>query len=63
LIRAVNRRRRAFRVDLGQRRLGVGDAEQVIEQQHILRIGIRDLFSHPGAGGFAVQVSHAAGCP
>ena len=51
------------RVDLGQRHLGVGDAQQIIKQQQILRVGIRDLFPHPGAGGFAVQVSHAAARP
>ena len=34
------------RVDLGQRHIGVGDAEQIIKQQHILRVGIRDLFPH-----------------
>ena len=30
-----------IRVDLGQRHVGVGDAEQIIEQQQILRVGIR----------------------
>ena len=29
-----------IRVDLGQRHVGVGDAQQIIEQQQILRVGV-----------------------
>ena len=43
------------RVDLGQRHVGVGDAQQIIEQQQILRVGIGDLFPDPGPGGFGRQ--------
>ena len=52
-----------IRVDLGQRHIGVGDAEQIIEQQQILRVGIRKLFPDPGAGGWVVEVGHAASPP
>ena len=45
------------RVDLGQRHLGVGDAQQVIKQQQILRVGIGNPCPHLRAGGFAVQIS------
>ncbi len=48
---------------LGQRHIGVGDAEQIIQQQQILRVGIRNLLPHFRAGGFAVEVGHAAGRP
>ena len=51
------------RVDLWQRHLGVGDTEQIIEQQQILRVGIRNLLPGPGAGGVAVQVGHAGARP
>ena len=60
LISAVNRRRRASGSICGQRHIGVGDAEQIIQQQQILRVGIRKSFAHPRAGGFAVEVGHAA---
>ena len=63
LISAVNRRRRASGSICGQRHLGVGDAQQIIEQQQILRVGIGDLFPDPGAGGFAVEVGHAGARP
>ena len=52
-----------IRVDLGQLHIGVGDAEQIIEQQQILRVGIRNLFADPRAGGSAVEVSHAGARP
>ena len=45
-----------IRIDLGQRHLGVGDAQQVIEQQQILRVCIRHAFANPGPRGFALQV-------
>ncbi len=51
------------RIDLGQCHFGVGDAEQIIEQQQILRVGVRDLFSRLRAGGVAVEVGHAAARP
>ncbi len=64
LISAVNRRRRRIRVDLGQRHLRVGDAEQIIKQQQILRVGIGgDTRPQPRAGSFTLEVSHAAGRP
>ena len=52
-----------IRVDLGQRHIGVGDAEQIIKQQQILRVGIGHTSAQPGAGGFAVEVSHAGARP
>jgi hypothetical protein len=51
-----------IRIDLGQLHLGIGDAQQVIEQHQVLGLGI----GHPGpylrAGGWAVQITHAGGC-
>ena len=38
-----------IRVDLGQRHLGVGDAQQIIQQQQILRVGIRHVARGPGS--------------
>ncbi len=53
-----------IRVDLGQCRIGVGDAEQIIEQQQILRVGVGTYISpQPRAGGVAVEVSHTAARP
>ena len=52
-----------IRVDRGQRHIGVGDAQQIIQQQQILRVGIRKLFPELRAGGFAVQVGHAHAGP
>ncbi len=52
-----------IRIDLWQRHVGVGDAEQIDEQQQILRIGIGHISPHPCAGGFAVQVGHTAARP
>ena len=40
-----------IRIDRGQRHVGVGDAQQIIEQQQILRVGIRDSFPDPGPRG------------
>ena len=48
-----------IRIDGGQRHLGVGDAEQIIKQQQILRVGVGYLFPNPSAGGVAVQGGHA----
>ena len=39
-----------IRVDLGQRHIRVGDAQQIIKQQQILRVGIRKVFPDPGRG-------------
>ena len=52
-----------IRIDLGQRHIGVGDAEQIIQQQQILRVGIGHIRPQPGAGGFAVEVGHTAARP
>ena len=51
-----------IRVDLGQWHIGVGDAQQVIQQQQILRVGIRKSFADPLAGGVAVEVRRCR-CP
>ncbi len=40
LISAVNRRRRASGSIWGSATSGVGDAEQIVEQQQILRVGV-----------------------
>ena len=63
LTSAVNRRRRASGSIGGQRHIGVGDAQQIIEQQQILRVGIRKLFPDLRAGGLAVEVGHAHAGP
>jgi hypothetical protein len=52
-----------IRVASGQRHLWVGDAELVIKQQQILRVGTPALFAGPIAGGLAVQVGNAAARP
>ena len=52
-----------IRIDLRQRHIGVGDAEQIIQQQQILRVGTGQVSPQPGAGGVAVDVGHADGRP
>ena len=41
----------------------IGDAQQVIEEQHVLGVGIRHPGAHSVTGGRAVQATHAGGCP
>ena len=50
LISAVNRRRRASGSICGQRHIGVGDAQQIVEQQQILRVGIGNVGPAPARG-------------
>ena len=53
-----------IRVDGGQWHVGVGDAEQIIEQQQILRVDIGTyICPQLRAGGVAVEVSHTAARP
>ena len=52
-----------LRVDWGQRHIGVGDAEQVIEQQQILRIGVVKSRPQLNPCGFAIKVGHAGARP
>ena len=37
-------------IDLRRRYLGVGDAQQIVEEQQVLRVGTGDLFAHPARG-------------
>jgi hypothetical protein len=46
-----------IRVDLGQRHIGVGDAEQIIKQQQILRVGVGHTCPHLCACGGALELS------
>ena len=50
-------------IDRRKSNLGIGDAQQVIEEQHVLGVGIRDPRAHSVTSGRAVQIAHADGCP
>ncbi len=59
LTSAVNRRRRASRSIWGGAH--VGDPEQVVEQKHVLRVGVGgDIGSQSSASGVTVEVSRSA---
>ena len=49
------------RADLGGRRVGVSDAHQVIEQQHIVIGGIGDLVAHLCARRLIVELGYSGG--
>ena len=50
-------------IDLGQLHLGIGDAQQVIEQQQILGVCIRHPRAHPVTSSRGIQATHTEGCP
>ena len=51
-----------IRIDLGQLHLGISDAHQVIEEHHVLRVGIGDFGPHLDPGSRGVQITHPGGC-
>ena len=52
-----------IRIDLGQRHIGVGDAQQIIKQQQIMLIAVGKLRPQLNAGGRDIEVSDPGGRP
>ena len=50
-------------IDLGQLHLGIGDAQQVIEEQQVLGVCVRHPGAHSLTSGRAIQITHTDGCP
>jgi hypothetical protein len=59
LTSAVKRRRRASGSIRGIGTFGIGDSQQIIEQQQILRVGVGELDTQTSSGSVAVEVSHS----
>ena len=49
-------------IDLRQFDIGIGDAQQVLEQQHVLRHHFGSLRPDPRPGGGRIKVLDANGC-
>ena len=47
------------RVDGGQRHIGIGDAQQIVEQQQVLVVGFREFASEANPCGTIVEVGDA----
>jgi hypothetical protein len=45
-------------VDCRQRDVGIGDAQQVIEEQHVIRLGVGHPGPHLRAGFRGIQIGH-----
>ena len=48
-------------IDVGQRHVRVTNAQQVIEQDHILGIGVGNLCMHPCPRGLLVEIGDPGG--
>ncbi len=50
-----------IRIDLGQLHLGIGDAQQVIEEQHVLRVGVGGLSPRPRTSSRTIKTPYPGG--
>ncbi len=49
-------------IDCRESDIGIGDAQQVVEEQQVLRLRVGNPRPYLCTGGWAVQIAHAAGC-
>ena len=63
--RGIDQRRQppppGIRIDLRQLHLGIGEAQQVMQQQHVLGVGVGNAVAHSIASGLPVKPLDAGG--